>query len=1659
MHIDIRDIVMIAAKRPRRAPRRVSPVLLAALGMLALSSAAPALAVEGHAFSASFNGGSGHALSGPDGVAINQATGQVYVADSKNNRVEIFSSSGEWEKAFGTAGSGAKGGEFKEPGEIAVDNSGGLTKGDVAVVDGGNKRVQVFNAEGTYLREISKTEINAVVGAVGTKGGLEGIAGVAIDSSGNVWIWTVKNTPGGGLASMYELPVIGSLEFKFENFTSAGAIAVTPAGDILAGDATGAIQYGPTGEELEGVGFALGEFGGVPGLALDPGNEGVYLDRGVEVAHFPAPTSGAAGRSDLFGTSGAGKLSAGSGIAVNGLTHDVYVADSAANLVDVYAPVTPLASASLNAPAKIQETTVELSGEVNPEGVAVSACEFEYGTQIGQYTKTAACSPLPGSSSASEAVSAKLTGLMPGEHYYARLSVTNAKGTSYAQQIDAFRTVFALEIAKEGSGSVECAIVTTGAHGKEIGPYKECEYGYFGFSLELALKANPDLGFEFVEWKDGAGGAVTCDGLKGECEFEMGFGPTKITAVFNREGQKIEKYALKVQKTGTGRGTIVSTNTAGIDCLPTQAECTHEYPEAETVELEEKPEEPNSEFVKWEGCESEPGGKCVVKMSGAKTVKAEFNLSATKAVPAVVTEPASGVEAGLEAGHSTASATLHGKVTPNGLPLTSCEFEYGTSTSYEEKVECEPAAKNIPATGETAVTATVSLAPDTTYHYRLRAANANGEGAPGGDQAFPTPGSGIGETFTVKVTDTSARLNASIDPDKAPTSYRFEYDTREYKEGEGSHGASAPISAVAIGAGEAPVPVGETVQGLAPSTTYYYRAVAVSELEVHGAPTAVEFYGPEEAFTTEPAGGEFKLPDYRAYEMVSPPQKQGALIAEHGINLSSPIMAEGDGGAFTYIATTPTEVAVPGVVEEVQVLSTRTPVGWQTRDLGLPHGQATSVPLGSGEEYRKLSSDLSSAVVQPFGRFTPCTSSQGAPQPCPSPAASEQTAFLEDLRGEAFTPLVTGCPGVGEPCPNAVREHADVPPGTPFGSMVSGSAYAGRLCTEFLEQYCGPFFIAATPDLSHVVLRSLVGLTEGEGGGGGLYEWSGGKLAFIGRGEEPEEKGTNGQLYEGEYAAHGEHGISEDGSRVIFAGKSENAKHEPVEGLLMRDTVSDETVRLGEGQFQDASADDSRVFFDTAWNAQLEGGKNRQPPSGQLDVFEVTSHRGEPLAGRVTELTDHQGVRGIVLGASEDGSYVYFVSDGVLAAGARPGTCKRRFELDGSEGACNLYVDHYEAESEKWTPTFIVRLSEGAYHDWGEASGNGSWPGGATLSHQPARVSPDGRWLAFMDQASLTGNDNRDASTGQAAAEVYLYHDATGGGAGTLTCASCEPTGARPAAEEYRQAGEDQTFRGWPDEALVAADVPGWRANEGVLNLQGRQPRYLSNEGRLFFNSYDALVPQDQNGTWDVYEYEPRGVPAGEHACSAASANGSDVFEPARPYTVEGHGGESEAGCVGLISSGNSSAGSAFMEASESGGDVFFLTAARLLPEEDRDSALDVYDAHECTSASPCLSQPVSSPPCDDEASCKSSPTPQPSIYGVGPSETFNGPGNLAPPPGAVVKKPPLTRAQKLVKALKVCGKDRERAKRKRCERRARKRYGDKASKAKRASGKRGAKR
>jgi len=302
-------------------------------------------------------------------------------------------------------------------------------------------------------------------------------------------------------------------------------------------------------------------------------------------------------------------------------------------------------------------------------------------------------------------------------------------------------------------------------------------------------------------------------------------------------------------------------------------------------------------------------------------------------------------------------------------------------------------------------------------------------------------------------------------------------------------------------------------------------------------------------------------------------------------------------------------------------------------------------------------------------------------------------------------------------------------------------------------------------------------------------------------------------------------------------------------------------------------------------------------------------------------------------------------------------------------------------------------------NDWAAVTGHNL--GGVT-----ARVSGDGRYATFMSQRSLTGFDNRDAHSGEPDEEVYIYDHQLR----TLTCVSCSQEGAAPTG-----VFDDGSYPGllvdrpalW-ERLWLAGSIPGWTKIDTPHALY--PSRVLADSGRLFFNSATPLVAQDTNGTGDVYEYEPDGV----GSCTRSG------------------------GCVGLLSSGESGEESAFLDASSNGSDAFFITASRLWPS-DNDGALDIYDAHVCSGAAPCLTAPPEGAlGCGTGPECRAPAAVSASGSTVA-SEGASGQGNASPAPPKPLQ---LSRAQKLTRALKACRRIHNARRRARCTRTARHLYG-----------------
>jgi hypothetical protein len=788
----------------------------------------------------------------------------------------------------------------------------------------------------------------------------------------------------------------------------------------------------------------------------------------------------------------------------------------------------------------------------------------------------------------------------------------------------------------------------------------------------------------------------------------------------------------------------------------------------------------------------------------------------------------------------------------------------------------------------------------------------------------------IGSQSVETVTSSSATLLAEINPEEAPTSYYFEYHAGE--------GAVVRTSTESAGSGLSEVIVELPLQNLTPDTAYHFRVVAENP-EGRQEET-------EQTFMTQTAEREFLLPDHREYEMVSPPIKEGTIegMTEEG----ALVEAAESGNAITYVATAPVgENGVEGnrTPERVQVVSRREPAGWRSENLTSPYATPGNFKLEGGYEYRAFSEKLT------LGLFEPREETPRAE------GAESGTAYLRNTgaASSTVTPLVT--------LSNVFPED------TKFGE-------GHRL---------GLIFEGGTPDLSHVLFDSRRSLTPDSAeteAPGSLYEWSAGKLSLVSN-NTPQDIATLG--FGNQITRNA---VSTDGSRIFWS--STNDEHLYMRdmgrslGATLRVDIPEDNAEGGTGQpvFQTANSEGTRVFFTDGQRLTVGSTSDQKlanEGTGDLYVSEILETGGE-LESKLTDLTaigspsdgpnGSAPMLGMALGAAENGSNIYFVSEGVL-----PGTSDNaegeapEVGSGKGEGEANLYEARNEGGS--WKATFIARLSNEDRPDWGEGSAD-------DLGRLTARVSPNGRFLAFMSSRRLTGYDNRDdADNSNYDEEVFLYDNVSR----RVVCISCNPTNSRPMGMfDVGRAGEVQLIdgpRAWHGHWL-AANIPSWTPL--TTGVAVHQSRYLSDEGRIFFNSSDSLVPFDTNGTEDVYEYEPIGV----GSCGGASTSGSEVVDPAAD------------GCVSLISPGTSSEESAFLDASSTGGDVFFLTRSRL-SSQDIDNALDVYDAHDCDE-SPCLAAPaVAPPPCNTAESCKAAPTPQPTLFGAPSSATLTGVGNMTP--------------------------------------------------------------
>lgn len=377
-----------------------------------------------------------------------------------------------------------------------------------------------------------------------------------------------------------------------------------------------------------------------------------------------------------------------------------------------------------------------------------------------------------------------------------------------------------------------------------------------------------------------------------------------------------------------------------------------------------------------------------------------------------------------------------------------------------------------------------------------------------------------------------------------------------------------------------------------------------------------------------------------------------------------------------------------------------------------------------------------------------------------------------------------------------------------------------------------------TPDWSHFTFYSSAGLL-GAPEEQILYEYANGELRIASRleGETPVAAHIDASNLGFPYP----NSVSSDGSRIFWVRGASTGDGE----IYMREdgaetvpiSASQKTGEVGtlkEAKFGAASNDGSLVFFTSEENLTDESTNSSN---------NETLYRYDVESGELTDLLaglapDGPGVERL-MATSEEGDYVYFAAEGALT----PDSTQAPFF--GS----NLYVWH-----------------AGQVDLIGQVAEEGGGP-------EEAISSPGGEHFAFATREPLGADDPPSAacaSAGELCLDVYYYRPATE----QLACLSC--TGSPAAGDSH----------------LGAQDFH-------EANLGDEWSRPVLDGGTVFFDTPNRLLLQDVNGVGDPYAWREgaltllsTGAGAGASNFGAATPDGSTVFirtaDPLVPQDADG---------------------------------------------------------------------------------------------------------------------------------------------------------------------------
>lgn len=759
------------------------------------------------------------------------------------------------------------------------------------------------------------------------------------------------------------------------------------------------------------------------------------------------------------------------------------------------------------------------------------------------------------------------------------------------------------------------------------------------------------------------------------------------------------------------------------------------------------------------------------------------------------------------------TATFTGTVDPMGAPVN-CAFQYSENQVTWTDVAEPDCGSLATGGGPQALSQSVAgLDPATHYYVRLRASrlfdNSSAvDSTPPREfttEAIPPEITKVG---AIEVADTTATLVGAVNPGKDATAYHFDYGTQGPCDANPC--ASTPNGNLPTGITTATV-VSAHITGLAPDTTYHFRLVAANSSPV----------GPTESADVTLRTRAPIAPADRAYEMVSPPDKNGGS-ALSGYQFATVAY---DGQALGFC--TDSLFGEPSGVQGAfcaRYRSRRTAGGWQTQP-ATPylcrndHSGDNSITIGAAHQYLRFSRNLDASTIQ-----------QPESASCP------------------LSPLDPAAP---LPQNNLYRSVYSA--GAPSYDLLAPEPISGSNAFNSLAWSVG----ASSADFTQIAYLSTSNQTPDAltGNFKKIYEWDDGALRLASVKPDGSAFTTAAQVPGGTVEViiglgDQVNAMSADGSRLFFETPIGTTSQE----LYMREggtatydvSASECTASCGSSAADTllyASKDGSKALISTTaklTNTDTNATGNDlflythgpDPASEQNLTF--ISKDNEPADGTKAEVLD-------VLGLSDDGDTVFFAANGQLIAGAPiAGPNLYRWQRNG--GAPTLtYLGVGEADN--WAPS--------------------------NRREENRLVTPDGRHLLIRSKAQLDPIADYDSS-----ADYYRWSEEDG-----WTCASCQFPGAASSGDasgialvnesfQRRIAMSDDGERVFfsssdalaPQDTNGKADVYEWHAGTVGLvssgkSTQGARLLGASASGEdVFFSTQERLVGWDTDSVRDIYD-------------------------------------------------------------------------------------------------------------------------------------------------------------------------------------------------------------